>query len=355
MNILLVVDDYRGGAGNMAQILALELYRQHTIYFMTLNHHSLPRYELYDINVLEHNITKKKDVFKLAKIIQKTVNNEHIDLVISFIEGNNIIVGLSLYFYNKVPLVVCERSNPLEINLPFPWTFLKRIAYKRANAISVQFECFKTFSNNLYYEKCYCTPNIIKKVEMKKNWLYVENKVKFISNARLANIKRFDIMIKIMSMIFHHKKNIELHIYGDGPERNKLETMISEYGLKNIVFIHSHTNDVYDNLINSDIYLMTSENEGFPNSLSEAMAVGLPSVSFCCHNGLRELIEDGKEGYLIEKWDLDMFVQKCIMLAENINLRKYIGGNALNKIENYNEKRVMKIWGDMLQKVCKEI
>lgn len=348
MRIAVVVDDFHGGAGNIAQILALNFAKKHNVSMVLTNKHSDPRYDLDGINVFceSLSITRKNKVLgifdsvkKLGNLLKKEIKA---DLIISFLDNNNTMTCFS-QFFNKTPIIVAERSNPLVIFPKAPWDKLRRIAYKRANVVTVQFKCFDGFDGGRFIKKTRVTSNIVDKPKcVKQN--YDCEKVKFVTMGRLAPIKRMDLMIELFDEAAKKCPNIELHIFGDGPEREKLESLISEKNLCGKVFLDGYCNDVHKTLCDHDVYLMTSRQEGFPNSLSEAMAVGLSSVSFACHEGIDELAEGGKSSFAVSEGNKEEFVNKMIELAQNVSLRKEMGTNAMHIIDKYDVDIIMKQW-----------
>ena len=114
------------------------------------------------------------------------------------------------------------------------------------------------------------------------------------------------------------------------------------------IILAGKTSTPYNVLAESDIYLMTSDYEGFPNALSEAMAVGLPSVTRLCHEGLRDIVEDGVNGYLIQSDDMDSYVQTVLRLAEDAELRRTIGSAACQITDTYSVDRIIYRWETVL-------
>lgn len=348
MNIALVVDDFHGGAGNIAQMLALEFSKEHNVSLIMTNLHSERRYELDNINVIDANISidGKNKIFgliaatrRLKKAISKTAKA---DVIISLIYNNNSLACLSQYF-NKKPIIVSERSNPIAILPTSPWDKIRRIAYRRANVVTVQFDAFKTFDEERYVDKCRVTHNIVALPSLRKeNW--ETEKVRFVTFGRFASVKRMDLMIKLFAEAHKKNENMELHIFGDGSNRDKLLSLIDQLGLDDSVFLRGYCNDVHKTMLEYDAYLMTSYQEGFPNSLSEAMAIGLPSVSFCCHDGIREMTENGMSGFIAEEGDEDDFVEKMVRLSTDEALRSEMGQKAKNIAVRYSKEVVMQQW-----------
>ena len=357
MNIALVVDDFHGGAGNIVQLLATELSKEHNVSMIMTNLHSDKRYALEDIAVYDENISimgKNKLVGLLSAMgkMRKLIKRIKADVVISFIDNNNSLVCLSMLGC-KTPVVVSERSNPLVIFPKAPWDKIRRIAYRRANIVTVQFNDFSSFDGNRFSEKCHVTSNIVEKpLYFKEN--YDTDTVRFVTVGRLQGIKRMDLMIELFDMAHKENPDIELHIFGDGPQKGDLNKLIKQKGLENKVFLRGYCNEVHKTLAEFDVYLMTSLQEGFPNSLCEAMAVGLPSVSIACHKGVEELGKFGEYGFTAPEGDKKEFVRKMLMLASDVQLRSQMGSGARSISETYSKEKIMGQWRDCIREAMEK-
>lgn len=347
MKLLLIVDDFQNGAGNVAQLLALEWDRQGNHIFMLLTDcNSGPRYHLDNINLLYQDFKQIRgnNVQRLYKMTSgmRNVIAEQVkpDLVISFLEYNNTIAGLALW--NKtIPLIASERNNVLKLIPPFPWNLLRRLAYYRANLITVQFEAFQTFERGRFADKCRVTPNFIKSPDrVKEQW--DEDKVSFVALGRLTKRKRIDYMIEMFAKA--RLEHAELHIWGRGPEEDNLKKLIRDRCLEQTVFLDGYTEAACEELQKHDVYLMTSSLEGFPNSLSEAQAVGIPAVVMECHGGIREIVADGESGFVVPEGSGDQFIDKLELLAGDRGLRISMGLQAQSIVKRYSKDRILKIW-----------
>jgi len=133
------------------------------------------------------------------------------------------------------------------------------------------------------------------------------------------------------------------------PEKNfeRLEQLWSrikenhkEWQLK----IHHDTKDMEAAYLEGSIFAMTSRFEGFGMVLIEAMSCGLPCIAFDCPYGPREIIEDGKTGYLIPYDNDDMFVERLTYLMEHPEVREQMGRAAKESVKRFSEELVMKKW-----------
>ena len=348
--ILLVVDCFNGGAGNMAQILFINFSAKYDVDLLIMDHrNSKPKYSIPEDKIIYFNSEKAKAfkyIWKSTRFIKKLIKEKKYNTVISFLDNINTVVSFALFWNKKINLIVSERSNPLVIPPSNKlWSILRKIAYKRANYVSVQFDEFKYFENSKFINKCVETPNIILPAPYKRE---EQDIVTFISCARFAKIKRFDLLIKMFHKIHEKNCNTKLVICGDGPERQNIEQLIEELQLKDCVQLVGNVKKTYEYLKNSDIYLMTSLQEGFPNALSEGLATGLSAVVFKCHNGIKKLVIDDYNGYCINEGDEEEFINKCVYLSQNKALLNAYGNNSIEVAERYSPDKVLSIWESLL-------
>jgi glycosyltransferase involved in cell wall biosynthesis len=104
-----------------------------------------------------------------------------------------------------------------------------------------------------------------------------------------------------------------------------------------------------DEYLNASVYLMTSRSEALPMVLLEAKACGLPIVSFNCKTGPAEIIKDGKDGYLIECYDINRMAEKLSLLCSQPDLRKIFGSNAREDVKRFLPEVIGNRWDSLLQ------
>lgn len=354
MNILIIVDDFSGGAGNIAQLLAMKFSKKHRVSLILTNRHSNLRYNLSGVSVYDENLNiiganKIAGLFaaiqKLQNLVTQTVKAE---LVISFLDNNNTMACFALRGTN-IPIIVCERSNPITIFPKFPWNYLRRIAYKRADVVSVQFDIFRDFDGGRFKHKCMVTHNVIEQPFFIKRECE-KSVVSFVSMGRNADVKRFDLMIKMFGQLLKICPNVELHIFGAGIDDNKLQNQVDAVGATGSIHLHEAIRNVHEELIRHDVYLMTSEQEGFPNALSEALAVGLPAVVFKCHQGIGDLVKSEENGYCIDEGDEENFINAMKILALDKYKRQTFGQKSISIAKKYDDQSVMQEWEACIKK-----
>jgi glycosyltransferase involved in cell wall biosynthesis len=121
---------------------------------------------------------------------------------------------------------------------------------------------------------------------------------RLIAVGRLSREKGYDRLLRILHRL--PAGEWECLIAGDGPERKNLEALKDELGLADRVQFLGTLENPFPRIAAADIFLLTSFYEGFPNAVLEALACGVPVVALRCPGGIAEIIQDGKNGFLLE-------------------------------------------------------
>lgn len=171
----------------------------------------------------------------------------------------------------------------------------------------------------------------------------IKEKGRIISVGRLHQVKRFDRLIEAFSIIADKYPEWHVDIFGEGNLRGQLEELIQKCNLQNQFFIHQPTNSIYEEYIKSEFYVLSSDHEGLPLVLLEAMACGIPVVSVDCPYGPSEIVEDGNTG-LLSKIDKNDLAEKMEWMIVHKEERLRMGCMAHEKSARYKKEIVMKEW-----------
>ncbi len=187
-------------------------------------------------------------------------------------------------------------------------------------------------------------PNMIKENKNGKLSTLCNNQI--ISVGRLEEVKDFYTLILVFSVIVKKYPNYILKIIGEGSMREKLEEQIKKCNLqKKVILTGRRTeNEINNELIKSDVFVLTSKSESFSLVLCEAMNFGVPCIAFDVDVGPREIIQDGKNGFLIENRNVDLMIERLDELLYNISLRRFLGSNSYNVAKNYYSENIINKW-----------
>jgi L-malate glycosyltransferase len=182
------------------------------------------------------------------------------------------------------------------------------------------------------------------------------NKMEFTigSSGRLFPIKDYPLMVEIAKIVAKKSKNVRFILAGDGPERNRLESLMQDYDLEEFFTLMGHTDNMDAFYQELDLYINTSLHEGIPMSILEAMSYGLPVIAPDV-GGISEIIEDGVEGYLIHGRDPEDFSERCIRLVENRQLRAKMSKAAREKvIKEFSMERMAEQYYNLYMQIAKK-
>lgn len=177
------------------------------------------------------------------------------------------------------------------------------------------------------------------------------NQKKIILVGRLSKEKGYDRLILIADKLSRLATDWKFEIFGEGEMRSEIQRQISSYNLEHYLYLKGNTKNIENEYCNASILLMTSYFEAFPMVLLEAKSFGVPTVSFDCPSGPREIINDGIDGYLVDNNDINKMVEKLQKLMEDNTLRKKMGVSARQSVDKYRQCNIMKNWAELIEKL----
>lgn len=308
-----------GGAERVSVLLANQFIKcghQVSLVLVSIDHNN----SFYSIDNNVHVIpllkTKKdKNPLRRVKILRKKLIEINPDIVIAFLPHICIYTHLALK-KTKIPYICSERNDPKQ------YSFFRKILLKKS--FSKANGCvFQTQDASNFYKKAKkhnsciiynpvslsISPNIERKQQ--------KDRV-FISVGRLTPQKNFDLLITSFKDSSLNNKGYQLIIYGEGPLRNHLEFIIKKNNLSNCVFLPGNNPHWHDVAYNATAFISTSDYEGMPNCLEEALCLGCPCIATDCPvGGSKELIKLLKHGTLIQMNSKDQLVSKMIDVSKN--------------------------------------
>ena len=163
---------------------------------------------------------------------------------------------------------------------------------------------------------------------------------------RLDSQKGYQYLNEIWGIVEGRHPDWRLDIYGEGADLKENLGLIPKG--KN-VFPHGQTLDIQDKYKESSILVLTSVYEPFGLVMPESMSCGIPVVAFDCPYGPSEIISDGKDGFLINCYDVEAFADKLCLLMENEALRKQMGQNAILSAQRFTKDKIIPQWNALFE------
>jgi hypothetical protein len=174
-----------------------------------------------------------------------------------------------------------------------------------------------------------------------------------IAVGRYVPQKGFDRLISAWSIVNKKHPDWILRIYGDGM-REQLQNQIYELGISPSCILEHSTPDIVDKYCKSSIFVLSSRYEGFGMVIIEAMACGVPPVSFTCPCGPRDIISDGINGLLVENGNIEGLAEKICYLIENENVRREMGRQARMDIERFRIEPIAEQWKTLFESIIEK-
>jgi N-acetyl-alpha-D-glucosaminyl L-malate synthase BshA len=275
-----------------------------------------------------------KVLFVLKKIKPDIIHAQNLDMGIG---------GILAKFFLKKPYVVYGRGSDVYSS----WNFKKiisKIIIKNAGAVIALTENMKKEMTKIYNRDITVIPNGLEIQKFKKSskenirrQMNITNDDKIVLFVgRLNSIKGVEYLIESMEYIKQKDVKTKLIIVGEGIERRRLELLVNKLFLtKNVLFAgRIPYEDIPKYLTLSDMIVLPSLEEGFPNILLEAMASGLPIVATNV-GGIPEIIKNGENGFLVAPKNPGAIAEKVLYLFENNELRRRIIENNKEEVKRY--------------------
>lgn len=170
---------------------------------------------------------------------------------------------------------------------------------------------------------------------------------------RYTEAKGYDYMIEAWRIVHQKHSDWTIHTFAMGEDEEQVRAKIQSYGLQDTIIMNPPTDNIMEEYLKSSICVVSSVFEGFSMVLIEAMACGLPCVSFDCPYGPRNIIKDGEDGYLIEYLNTQALADGICKLIEDKELRKSMGRKGRENVLRFSRDVVMQRWVDLFESLTK--
>ena len=283
-------------------------------------------------------------------VLRKAIRKSRPNAVIAYIDLTNILTLVATIGL-KIPVIVTEHSHPAFKISKF-WSLLRQVVYKRsACLVLLTYDVLSFFSFSIQ-KNSRIIPNPVLVPDFSEPALQSEtNSRTLVAMGRLSEQKGFDLLLKAFAPLCKKFPDWMLDIWGEGMQRKNLESLRDELGLRERVRLPGLTKEHYKIMSRADIFVLSSRFEGFPGVLGEAMACGLPVVSFDCPSGPSEMIQDGVNGLLVPPENIQELSSALERLMTSVELRNSLGEQARIITESYSLNKIVQSWEELIGEV----
>lgn len=309
-----------------------------------------------DVKTLQDNIKwikldmDGKGFFAVSRAIRKIVKEVNADVSISFLLDGNVYNTIGC-MGRRTKSVICERNDPFKPRY-YKLKFWKPL-FRFADGAVFQLPKVAEYYNNIKAPTAVIPNPVLCNFD--------EEIVSFERRPNMINVlgrldvfqKRHDVMIEAFAEFVKDYTDFSLVFYGDGPDKEQMQQKVKDLHIEDKVRFAGITNTPLDVMRASKMYILTSDFEGIPNSLIEAMSLGLPCISTDCRpGGAKLLIEDGVNGFVVPPGDAHAIATKMKWYMSSPLMADKIGTEAKKISERFSEEKIMDLWEKYLRELA---
>lgn len=336
-----------GGAEKYVSLLCNNINTQKfRVTLLVLNNQN-PFYTIANSNVKLVDLKVKhvrNSLFKIKAIVKQLQP----DILFSTANHLNIYLAACRQFFSKKIIFIARESSVVSSNnkrakFAVLYSWLVKKFYQRFNLIICQSEYMQQDlidHYNIKKEKTIVINNAVEENVAALTQNLNLQPHKFITVARLSAEKGIDRLVRSVAKLNYP---FEYYIIGDGDKKGELQNLIDQLGLQQKIFLTGKKENPFAGHADANLFLMGSHYEGFPNTLLEAGALGIPVIAFNAPGGISEIIIDGENGLLVHNGDENEFaaaIDKALLTNFNrqqirsATLQKFSLQTLINKTED---------------------
>lgn len=354
---LLYITNAINGAGGLERVLSIKASYLadklgYQVHILTLNNIGQSLFYTFSPNIILHTITVQGNPLQYAKNYYQGIRS-----MIALIQPNRISVcddGLKGFFIPriigcKIPIIY-ERHVSKEIEMHHGFSFFRKnfikMKWQMMEYLAKDFNAFIVLTDGNKKEwsslkNLRVIPNPLSFYPNQSSNL--ENK-KVIAVGKQSYQKGYDLLLQAWQIVHNQHPDWHLEIYGKKEMNENLDTKAKKLGINKSVSLLDPEKNIQEKYLDCSIYVMSSRYEGFGMVLIEAMACGVPCVSFNCNYGPADIITNDEDGFVVEKENYKALAFKMVLLIEDKPLREQMGQLAKNNVKRFLPQTVLMEW-----------
>jgi len=330
----------------------------HEVTILTFEHVGGPSYALHPAvqvrylgvaKVSRHWPEALSQNYRRLRVLRRAIRESDPAIVVSFMERTNVLTLLATRGLAKA-VVISEQTDPLLYDIGRLWSWARKVCYPIADILVcptartlARFQTMTTVRSVVIPNPVAVPPST---PQCPRSEPHSERRI-LIAMGRLVRQKGFDLLLQAFARVARHHPAWSLTIIGKGPLQRELREQCSALNLDAQVHFAGELADPFPTLRAADLFVLSSRFEGFSLALTEAMACGLPVVSFDCPEGPRDIIRDGVDGVLVPPEDVSALATALGRLMDDPQERARLATEAATVSARFGREPVLSIWQDM--------
>lgn len=338
---------YDGGSERFAVVLSKGLAdRGHDVFLLTAPEQKGEFAVAGNVNriILHRNMNFVRNVMLLRRFLIE----KEIDVCVAVGIYPNLVSAAANTNSLRTKIILSERNAPKQDFLSWKSRLLRRLLYRRGDAFVFQTPDARAVYSKKIQKRGVIIPNPLKDGLPKRTG---GRRKEIVAVGRLTPQKNYPLLLSAFAEVCKKNAEYTLHIYGQGIEEKMLKKYVNKLRIQDRVVFEGFYLDVHERIKDADIFVMTSDFEGLPNALMEAMAMGFPVISTDCPaGGPRMLIRNGENGLLVPIGDKISLSASMIYLIDTPKVKENMAQKASEISMFYSLDRIISEWENFLSK-----
>lgn len=286
---------------------------------------------------------------QMLKKLHSVIKESNPDCIVPFLRHVNLQTYIAASGKLRKKVIFTIRNSPYEKRGKID--IIHDYLINHTNRTIVQNQKQKDYFSAKAQSRISILPNPVKNEFLDECVTLDDSHFVAVASGRLLQQKNFQMLIKAFSDFAVGKEDVSLHIYGEGNDKDMLQKLIDELGCGEKIKLMGRSNDLVSVYKNVNLFILSSNFEGMPNALLEAMAIGLPCISTDCPTGPSEMIVNGENGLLVPVNDAEKTREAIEFMYNNRDKAEEMGKKARNFVsENYRVEKIVKRFTEIVDR-----
>lgn len=340
-----------GGAERVISILANKLVERGHEVEILLNYNERIWYQIDErvrVTIAEKEVGSRK-IYRQFLWRRKHIKTSESDVAVSFLAPFNMLNIITMIGI-KIPLIVADRNDPQQVPINRVLRKVRDVLYNFADGVVLQNTKNKSYFSKRVQNKSAVIFNPIDLGDYEGKALIEKKAKKIVSVGRIIKQKNPALLINAFAKISDNYPDYTLHFYGDGDMLEEMQKKTKELNIGDKVVFEGSVSDVFEQIKDASLFVMTSNYEGMPNALLEAMCLGLPCISTNV-SGAADVISNGDNGILINIGDENELVNKINLILSDSTIAETYAREAVRLSEELKVEKILDEWMSFIKKV----